>query len=102
MAWNINLLSPATNVLDIALPAKLQPLKQFFFTFYITDAENNLYILKNKNTETVFNFTYRKLNGNLLVGVVNLVKLYSGKNLTLDMTMTSVFFNLHLDHHLLI
>lgn len=46
MAWNINLLSPATNVLDIASPAKLQPLKQFFFTFYITDAENNLYILK--------------------------------------------------------
>lgn len=55
-----------------------------------------------KNTETVFNYTYRKLNGNLLLGVINLVKLYSGKNLTLDMTMTSVFFNLHLDHRLLI
>lgn len=47
-----------------------------------------------KNTETVFNYTYRKLNGNLLLGFGNLVKLYSGKNLTLDMTMTSVFFNL--------
>lgn len=55
-----------------------------------------------KNTETVFNYTYRNLNGNLSVGVVNLVKLYSGKNLILDMTMTSVFFNLHLNHHLLI
>lgn len=55
-----------------------------------------------KITETVFSYTYRNLNGNLLVGVVNLVKLYSGKNLILDMTMTSVFFNLHLDHHLLI
>lgn len=55
-----------------------------------------------KNTEPVFNYTYRILNGNLLLGVGNLVKLYLGKNLALDMTMTSVFFNLHLDHHLLI
>lgn len=102
MAWNINFLSPVAIVLDIALPAKLQPPQTVFFSFYITDrsrCRKYLHILK---IQKVFNYTYRKLNGNLLLGFGNLVKLYSGKNLTLDMTMTSVFFNLHLDHHLLI
>lgn len=46
MAWNINFLSPVAIVLDIALPAKLQPPQTWFFFILYNRCRKYLHILK--------------------------------------------------------